>query len=91
MQKSISELSDLIGLSVNITLETFLLWPELQKYFPDQTTFVPSVVDLVRLWVSCLTTKLEDESNAQWTDRLLDEIKDGGQVLKAQLRVSFFP
>ncbi|MCJ1239859.1 hypothetical protein MMC14_007857 [Varicellaria rhodocarpa] len=85
VQKAISELYNLIGVPVAITLETPVIWAELQRYFPNHATFIPSIVDTTKTWIKCLTVKLEDDTHPDWTDRFLDEVKESGQALKVRI------
>lgn len=65
-----------------------MLWAELQKYFPDKDTFVPSVAGVVKSWAECLTIRLDDDSNTEWTDKLLEHInRTGRPQLRAKVEV----
>ncbi|MCJ1374350.1 hypothetical protein MMC20_005582 [Loxospora ochrophaea] len=88
VQKSLSELSQLVGLKVNVLLEMPMIWTELQKHFPDQGTFVPNIIGVVKTWTDCLIARLEDEANAEWTERLLDEVQEASKILRARVQVS---
>lgn len=87
-QKSISALKTLLGLPINVQLEPSILWNELQKYFPDQNTFVPSITAVVKAWVDCLADRLADDANAAWTEQLLDYVNETTRTLKARVEVS---
>lgn len=84
-QKSISALKTLLGLPINVQLEPSILWNELQKYFPDQNTFVPSITAVVKAWVDCLADRLADDANAAWTEQLLDYVNETTRTLKARV------
>ncbi len=68
-----------------MTLEAPMLWRELEKYFPDLEDFVPSVVGVIKSWMECMTSRLEDAANTAWTERLLETC---GRRLKVQVEVS---
>ena len=87
-QKSIAALRDLLGLPVTIQLDSTILWSELQKYYPDQSTFVPSITAVVKIWTDCLATRLADDANAAWTEQLLERVNRSGKTLKARVEVS---
>lgn len=86
-QKSISALKTLLGLPINIQLEPSILWSELQKYYPDQSTFVPSIISVVKAWTDCLTNRLADDANAAWTEQLLEHVNKNGRTLKTRVEV----
>lgn len=87
-QKSIAALRDLLGLPVAIQLDFTILWSELQKYYPDQNTFVPSITAVVETWTDCLARRLADDANAAWTEQLLEHVNRSGRTLKARVEVS---
>ena len=84
-QKSISALTQVIGLPVDVTLEAPMLWRELGKKCPDPDTFVPSIVGVVIDWADRMVYRLEDDANAAWTEQLLETC---GRNLKARVDVS---
>lgn len=87
-QKSISALKAILGLPINIQLEPSILWGELQKYYPDQDSFVPSITTIVKAWTDCLTKRLADETNEAWTEQLLEYVNQHGKNLTARVEVS---
>ncbi len=86
-QKSIAALKDLLGLPVIIQLETSILWSNLQKFHPDQGTFVPSITAVVKTWADCLAERLADDANAAWTEQLLEYVNQKGKDLRARVEV----
>lgn len=76
-KQSISALKELIGLGVTVIMEPTILWPELQKNYPDQGTFVPSIAAVVQAWADVLKGKLADENNEEWTEQFLEQVKEG--------------
>lgn len=87
-QKSIAGLKDLLGLPIKIQLEPSILWNELQKFYPDQSTFVPSIITVVKAWIDCLAKRLADDANAAWTEQLLEHVHQNGKSLTARVEVS---
>ena len=88
MRQAIAKLSEMLGFEVIIDLEASMLWAELQKYFPDKETFVPSIIGVVKSWVECLSIRLEDDANNSWTDKLLEHVnRNGRPLLKARIEV----
>jgi len=63
-----------------------MLWTTLHSYYPDQATFVPNVATVITTWCQAFTTWLEDESNEEAVERLLDALKSVGS-LKLDLEV----
>lgn len=72
MQRSITALSGILGIPVQIEPEWPILWVELQNVFPDPGTFVPSVASVVSSWCTSLAALAEDDSNEAWTEALLE-------------------
>lgn len=87
-QKSITALKELLGLPVIIQLEPLILWSELQKFYPDQAIFVPSITAVIKTWTDCLARRLADDANATWTEQLLEYANEGGRNMKARVEVS---
>ncbi len=85
---AIRKLSELLGLEVSIDLDAAFLWTELQNFYPDKDIFIPTIVGIVKEWVECLTDRLEEDSNAQWTDKLLEFLgRSGRGSLRAKVEV----
>ena len=67
-----------------------MIWVELQKHYTDKDVFAPTVVGVIRVWLDCLISRLEDDSNAKWTDKLLEWINRSGRgQLKARVEVCY--
>ena len=88
VQQSISGLTRVIGLPVDVTLDASLLWHELGQSCTDPDTFVPSIVGVVIDWVDRMTYMLEDDDNAVWSEHLLEAC---GRTLKVRVAVSQSP
>jgi len=84
-QTSLTALKELIGLPVNVILEPAILWSELQKYYPDQGTFIPTITDIVKSWCDILASRLQDEAYAEWTEELLEVVNEGGRNLTVRV------
>ena len=88
-QTSIKALKEVLGYQVDVSIDIALLWSELQRFYPNPETFVPSITSVVEAWAECLYARLEDEGNAAWTEKLLDHVMDHGTLIKARVEVSF--
>lgn len=86
-QKSIAALKDLLGLPVTIQLEPSILWSDLQKFYPDQNNFVPSITAVIRTWTDCLAKRLADDANAAWTEQFLEHVNQSGKNVKSRVEV----
>ena len=65
-----------------------MLGAELQRYFPYKEAFVPNIIQVVEIWVLCLTNKLEDDANSIWSDKLLEYVGHSGRnSLRAKAEV----
>jgi len=85
VRESISALSEVVGLPVDVALEAPMLWRELGKHYSDQGIFVPTVVGVVKSWTECMNTRLGDDAHAAWTEQLLETC---GRSLEVQVDVS---
>ena len=87
-QKALKTLHELLGYKVDVEIDSPQLWSDLQRYYPDPGTFAPNITNIIRTWAECLTARLQDDSNAGWTENLLDHITEGGTIVRARLEVS---
>lgn len=87
-QKSIAQLKDVLGLQVRVDFEVQMLWAELQKFFPDTETFIPTVAGVIQDWMECVRQRLEDDANADWTETFLEYVGSGRGGLKLTVQVS---
>ena len=78
-QKAIADLIHVCGLPVDIDFDVSILWTELQKYFPDQDTFVSTIVRVLKSWTDCLRDRLSDDINAGWTEKFLAHLEEYGR------------
>ena len=74
---------------MDVSIDTALLWSELQRFYTNPEIFVPTIISVVEAWAECLYARLEDEGNAAWTEKLLELVMDYGTVIKARMEVSF--
>ncbi|OCK83714.1 hypothetical protein K432DRAFT_321727 [Lepidopterella palustris CBS 459.81] len=86
LQKAQKALSELIGYKIQCEPEWPMLWTELQPYFPDTSTFIPSVCSTLVAWCNALTTLLDDDSNSEWTELALEELSKAS-VLRIRIEV----
>jgi hypothetical protein len=81
-----SKLSTLLGYPISFDPEWGMLWTTLHSYYPDQATFIPNVASVITTWCHAFTTWIEDDSNEEAVERLLDALKGYGS-LKLALEV----
>ncbi|KAI0197017.1 hypothetical protein F4808DRAFT_439198 [Astrocystis sublimbata] len=72
VQKAIRNLKDVTGVDVTVDPEWPLLLSELDNFYPDKATLVPSVASAVEAFCVALSTLADDEANAKWADVLLE-------------------
>ena len=87
-QKALKTLQDLLGYQVDVDLDAPKLWSDLHGHYPDPESFARNVIAIVQAWAECLTARLQDDSNAAWTETLLDIISVRPSVVKARVEVS---
>ncbi|KAL8693452.1 MAG: hypothetical protein Q9218_001723 [Villophora microphyllina] len=86
--KAVKTLSELLGYKVDIDLDATKLWSDLQKHYTDPEDFAPTVAFIVQTWADCFSARLQDESNATWTEKLLEVVTEGKSVVQARVVVS---
>jgi hypothetical protein len=52
-----------------------MLWKTLQVFYPDNSTFVPSVAKVITTWCDAFTSWLESDENEEPVEKLLDALK----------------
>jgi hypothetical protein len=52
-----------------------MLWKTLQVFYPDNSTFVPSVAKVIITWCDAFTSWLESDENEEPVEKLLDALK----------------
>jgi hypothetical protein len=72
VQRALASLKEVIGFDIVIDPQWLLLFTELEKLHPDKGTFVPSVAAAVQEFATVLTSLLDDNSNAEWADTVLE-------------------
>ena len=80
MQTKISALATTLGYQITLDPEWGMLWASLSAFYPDQSTFIPSVVGVLTQWCEAFTTWVEEDSNEVAVERLLDALKGVGVV-----------
>ncbi|KAI0397974.1 hypothetical protein F5Y17DRAFT_454557 [Xylariaceae sp. FL0594] len=64
LQKAIASLKSTLGIAhVNVNPEWSLLLSELEKYYPDKATFVPSIAGVVEAFCAVLAALVEEEDD----------------------------
>lgn len=75
LQKTFQRLQDVLGHEVAVQPEWPLLLAELEGIYSDKADLVVVVAACVETWCKALIELLEDESNEEWVDTLLDHVK----------------
>ncbi|KAI0597099.1 hypothetical protein F4775DRAFT_265945 [Biscogniauxia sp. FL1348] len=75
VQKARASLKQLVGVDVEVEPDWHLLLTDLDSYYPDKSTFVPSVAACVQAWCESLSAIVDDEANEQWSEVLIERIK----------------
>ncbi|KAJ6256437.1 hypothetical protein Dda_8938 [Drechslerella dactyloides] len=78
LRVAISELSKLLGTSVEVVVDWSMLWNVLSPQYPDPTTFVPCIEEATRVWAECLHERLDSDALEDWTDKFLEKFKTPG-------------
>ncbi|KAF2972062.1 hypothetical protein GQX73_g1622 [Xylaria multiplex] len=73
VQKAIKNLKEVIGVGVSVNPEWPLLFTELDSFYPDKATLVPSVATVVEACCTALATFADDDANGEWADTLLEQ------------------
>ncbi|KAJ4321354.1 hypothetical protein N0V84_005386 [Fusarium piperis] len=75
-QKAIKSLKEVLGLEVHCEPEWPILVSELDNVWEDKTQLIASVASFLQTWFQVLTELLDDESQEEWTDKLLTKINE---------------
>lgn len=90
VQKQLKALHELLGYEVVVDPEWPLLLTELEAVYPDKGVFVAAVAGMVTIWCKAMGELLEDEENEEWTEGLLERLKESYSRLKLFLEVRAF-
>ena len=74
VQRALSDLKEVLGIGVVVQADWSLLLAELDSFYPDKGTFVPSIASCVQALFVALGALLEDVDNAEWADELLERV-----------------
>jgi len=88
VQASLAKLQSIIGYEVCISPEWPLLLAALGDHYSDKGNFVPAVAGVVKAWSEAAAQLLEDDNNEEWTEEVLDKLKESGSRLRLVLEVS---
>jgi hypothetical protein len=88
MQKSMAALQELIGYEVSVDPEWQLLLVELESIYPDKADLIITISGCVTAWCRALAELLDDENNEEWTEGLLERLKDAWSRLRLFIEVS---
>ena len=83
-------LSELLGFMVEVGIDRAILWKDLHNYFKDSGVFAPNIAGIVQAWAERLHGRLQDDSNAAWTEKLLEAVISPSSVMTVRLEVSLF-
>ena len=67
--------------------EWFILLSELDDVYADKALIVTAVADTVGVWLDVFRGLLDDSSNEQWSDELLDKVMEKSNALKVTVEV----
>lgn len=88
IQQALSKLKEALGVDVVVAAQWQLLLTELDSYYPDKSTFVPTIASCVQSLLIGFAALTEGEETAKWADELLDHV---GRSLKVFLEVGVNP
>ncbi|PKS07128.1 hypothetical protein jhhlp_005728 [Lomentospora prolificans] len=88
VHESIAKLKDIVGYDVSINLEWPLLLAALGNHYRDKVNFVPAVTGCIKAWCEATVQLLDDESNEQWTETVLENLKEAGSRLRLIVEVA---
>jgi hypothetical protein len=57
-----------------------MLWKNLQIYYPDPSTFVPGIAQVIIMWCDAMAAWLESDDNEDQVDKMLDGLKARGKL-----------
>jgi hypothetical protein len=57
-----------------------MVWGTVEEFYPDASTFIPSVATVVIAWCDAFTSWVEDDSNEENADRVLEHLKGVGRL-----------
>ncbi|KAF5003816.1 hypothetical protein FDECE_9659 [Fusarium decemcellulare] len=75
-QKAIKNLKEVLGLQIYCEPEWPILVSELGNVWEDKSQLVASVVSFLQTWFQTLTELLEDSTQEEWADILLNKINE---------------
>ena len=87
-RKALKALYELLGYQIDVEIDAPKLWSDLSTYYPDPETFAPNITGIVQAWADCLAARLQDDNNAEWTEKLLELLTEKGSTVRARMEVS---
>ncbi len=75
-------------MQVKVEFDVQMIWAERHQFFPDPEQFIPAVAEVICEWIGILKDRLEDDSNAAWTDAFLGYVQKGVAGLVVRVEVS---
>jgi hypothetical protein len=64
-----------VGIGFSVSIAWVDMFRDLKEKFPDRATLVPSIVEIVTVFIKRLESSLEEDEEFQ--DRFLDEVGTG--------------
>jgi hypothetical protein len=88
VKKAFSSLKEIVGHDIACEPQWQLLWTELQDSFTEIDQFVPTIANAVASWAEALTQICDEGTNEEWTEEMLERVKQAGSMIRLELLVS---
>jgi hypothetical protein len=72
--------SETLGYPVTFAQEWPMIWSEFQSNYPDNATFIPSVIAAVVAWCDAFVDWLERDENQDSVDKVIDGLGTKGRM-----------
>ena len=80
LAKKTADLTAILGCPISLDPEWAMLWKNLQIYYPDPSTFVPGIAQVIIMWCDAMVAWLESDDNEDQVDKMLDGLKARGKL-----------
>ncbi|KFA73889.1 hypothetical protein S40288_00911 [Stachybotrys chartarum IBT 40288] len=87
LRKAIASVKDVLGLDIVCEPDWVLLLAALGEAYPDKADFVTAVTSTVQVWFEALHDLLDGGASEDWTEALLDRLKETYSQLSVFLDV----
>ncbi|TDZ21681.1 hypothetical protein Cob_v005403 [Colletotrichum orbiculare MAFF 240422] len=88
LKKALKDLKEVLGVEIDVELDWSLLLSELDSQYPDKGDFAAAVAGTVETWAKATTELLNDDTNNEWTETLLERLKATHLRLRVYVEVS---